>query len=328
MKRATMALKKNGYSQREVEEWKCRHPNNRMASACYASLVYESQLGKGIEYPLTLEFAFQVDALSQSLNERYEDNDINGFKEALLNSEGIDSDVIAQNVTRRVYEVEPDLLRQIEKGSTWEEIESPLSVVAEKCFLSFLAMWDVEFGTQVYFPSLKPRSIFAMVLPKLNSGLEQVDGDLEKRRDMFGHPVRRLIDLMACIGFYQRKRLRLDSIPRVKEIAIETGIVERNFIDWRDGTKKFRKNDFVMLWKGLFTNSNYPQAIPSMPMPLFVATIYWQNMLVSVDTNSRRKTLLVVDSPYLEWWQLHYDELRAKGRTFGSVPWPPYFNDI
>lgn len=321
-------LKASGFSDVEIDEWMKHHPGVQAALNCYSGLVYECELSEVVEFPRTRKFAGQVDALTIALEEKASRNDLEGFKESLQSSQLASRKFMEPGDKIGVEFEAYEFATKVQLATTWNDLNEPVYRASANLLLTFLAKWDVEFGTQVYFQGLQPRSIFAMVLPRLDPAAERVDGKLKPRRDMFWLPVRRLIDFMACVAFHQCSALNTDRVPSVRDIAIEANIDEKTLVNWRDGTKKFTKSHFLMLWKCLHAREARDRTIPFPPWPLFVATIFWQNLLASVNTKSGERTIKLHQEEYLQLWQRELDELKGEGASFGEAPWPGSFDQF
>ncbi len=323
-------LNGNGYSTEEVETLLVQHPGFGAPGMLYSGLVYECQIEGFIAFPHTIELASAIDRLSTRLFEARQRNDLVGFKDALLNHPVLGPAYFAQNGAPTTQSTNNPLLEQLRTAQDWAAIDQPLAAVTSNSLLSLLALWDVEFCSQ-YFSSFAPRSCFAMVLPQLDPKAGNADaGKIAKRRGMFLYPVRRLIDLMACMGEFARNHNWPERIPKAQDIVRQSYESEQNLVNWRDGTKKFTRRDFTHIWHKLCPDrkgSTGPIRAPE-PSPLFVATVFWQALLVDVGTTSKVKSIMLIEDDYLRWWTMHHEALRAKGTVFGASPWPVCFNEI
>ena len=323
-------LDKNGYSPEEIETWLTLHPGYGSPGMFYSDLVYGCQIEGFISFPHTIELASAIDRLSTRLVEARQRNDLAGFKDALLNHPVLGPAYFAQNGAPTTQTTNTPLHEQLRTAEDWAAIYQPLAAVTSHSLLSLLALWDVEFCSQ-YFSSFAPRSCFAMVLPRLDPKAGNADaGKIEKRKGMFWYPVRRLIGLMASLGGFARNQRWPVRVPEVEDVASKTVEFKQNLVNWRDGTKKFTRRDFTHIWHKLCPDhkgSTGPIRAPE-PSPLFVATVFWQALLVDVSTTSKVKSIMLIEDDYLRWWTMHHEALRAKGNVFGTSPWPPCFNEI
>ncbi len=319
-----------GFSKEEVEFWLAQLPGISTPGMFYSDLVYSCQIEGYIAFPHTLELAIAIDRLSTSLAEARQRSDLAGFKEMLLNSPVVSLAHFAQTAADWKLPGTPPLLESLRMAQEWTDADQPLRAAIMNTLFSLLAHWDVEFYSR-YFPNRAPRSCFAMVLPRLDpKAAVPCEGQITKRRGMFAYPVRRLIDLIACLGVFVRKNDWPDQIPKVRRIALDANEPYQNLVNWRDGTKSFTKRDFVQLWKHLCPDresANGPIHWPE-PSPIFAATMFWQSLLVQNSTTSKEKSILLFEDIYLLWWAEHLEALKAKGTVFGASPWPACFNEI
>lgn len=323
-------LVKNGYSTEEIQTWLVQHPGYDTPGMLYSGLVYECQIAGYIAYPHTIEFASAIDRLSTRYFEARQQNNLAVFKDALLNHPVIGPAYFARIGAPTTQSTNNSLLEQLRAAEDWATIDQPLAAVTLNSLLSLLALWDVEFCSQCFSP-FAPRSCFAMVLPKLDPKAGNADtGKIAKRRGMFWYPVRRLIDLMACMGEFAHNHNWPERIPKTQDIVRQTNESEQNLVNWRDGTKKFTRRDFTHIWHKLCPDrkgSTGPIGAPE-AAPLFVATVFWQSLLVDVNTASKKKSITLIEDDYLRWWTIHHEALRAKGTVFGASPWPVCFKEI
>lgn len=218
---------------------------------------------------------------------------------------------------------DPEALSQIKSAQNWTDIDRPWRALVFNMLFSLMACWDIEFYSQ-YFRPFEPRPLFSLVLPKLDPAAKYSDeSTIKKRRGMFWFPIKRLIDLMACIGHCNRNNCWPDSAPKVNDIARMTREREQELVNWRDGTKRFMVGDFRRMWEKL-----RPDTIA--PMPLFIASTMWQILFVDFGDNKKPKTMFLFDDRYQWWWEAHCIKL-ANDLSLSSeekVRWPACFNSI
>jgi len=346
MKHAHDQLAENGYCAAEIEKWIAEHPGNENPGALYSGLIYGCQIDGVMAFPRTIDFARDIDELSSRLYDARIADDLAGFKEKLMNSVVADPVYFAQNVEEMGLAT-PPMLELFQSAKDWNEIDVPFRAIGLNTLFSLLAHWDIEFSSQ-YFLSFTPRPCFSMVLPRIDPAAMNKDGTVSTRRDRFWLPVRRLINLMACIGEFGRSKSKQwpGSIPSVGKIITQVQLngqspefspdstrdseSVQSLTNWRDGTKKFTQSDFSKLWQQLCPdkeNTNEPNH-PAEPWPLFVAALFWRHLLVVVSTASKQKSIFLMEEEYLEWWNHHHEDSKTNGVTFGSKPWPDCFNNV
>jgi hypothetical protein len=317
-------LAKVGYSDIEIDNWIEQHPSKGKPGALYSDLIYQYQINEGMAFPHTIDFAKKIDELSLRLSEARAKDDFMGFKEAIFCSIVADP-VYFTAINEKAGLANPPMLNLFNSANDWDEMETPLQAVIFNTLVSLLAQWDIEFSIQ-YFPSFSARPCFSMVLPQLDPVARYIDDySIVKRRGMFWYPVRRLIDMMCCLGMRYQDKCWPD---KLKAIDILTNEAPQNLVNWRDGTKKFTARDFSNLWQQLCPerkHSNGPMNANG-PWPIFVAAILWQNLLVSI--TSKEKSIIIFENDYLAWWERHRNDLETKGCVFGETPWPACFKEI
>lgn len=306
-------FRKHGASESEIKEFVDKHPGFNNASALYSSLIYEQQVQGVMEFPRTIELAGKIDSLSSVLYNAKKSNILKSFKESLRR----------EFFTDKIFWIVEDdfekLILDISSAKDWSELDFILKRLTVTTAISLFSHWDIEFCNQ-YFESYELRPLFSLVLPKIDPVMDELNiGDaVTKRRDMFWLPVRRLIDVMACINEYLRAERWPDNVPSVKDFCISVGEHMPNVINWRDGTKKFKYRDFDALWRAICKENALPnRATP--PLPLFTAAIFWDIMLIQ-----KNKLLVtginVIDEEYYRYWAWHKNTLKEK--RSGTKRWP------
>ncbi|EXI64218.1 MAG: hypothetical protein AW08_03776 [Candidatus Accumulibacter adjunctus] len=323
-------LAKIGLSPEDSEAWLGQHPGMTKRGALYAGMVYETQVNRVMAFPHTLQLALAIDKLSTRLWAARRADRLEEFRQALRESPLADAGNFAGSSDEAAEGCPPKLLARLESVASWAGMDEIVRTVAVNTLLSLLARWDVEFCSQ-FFSGYEARPFFALVLPRLDPKAGDADGcgELPRRRGMFQYPVRRCLEVLACMGEFVRRERWPDSVPSVKRMSIDSGEPEANLINWRDSTKAFTRRDFARLWEHLCSrgrgSSRHCEAPP--PWPLYVATVLWQKSLSPTSKDGSR-SIFVVDDWYLGWWRTHYDTLAATGCAFGTSPWPPCFTAV
>lgn len=304
-------LSKAKYSDKEIDLFSSNWPRTP-----YAGVIYGLQIPGKMEFPRTLEFAEKIDQISLNLSNAREQGRLEAFKRILLTSELLDQRYYVNVDDEWNSSADPEALNLTKSAQDWRDIDKPLGILVFNTLFSLMACWDIEF-TQQYFHAFEPRSLFSLVLPKLDPAAGDLsEVTIAKRRGMFWLPVKRLIELIACLGYFQNKREWPDHVPKLSNLNES----ESRLVSWRDGTTNFRERDFCMMWQELC-----PDKIS--PNPLFVAATMWQIYLTDIGTN---KTIHCVDDWYQGWWKAHFTKLASdldlssgeKGR------WPTCFDAI
>lgn len=290
----------------------------------YASFVSASQTSTA-DYPHTLKFACAIDQISSQLFAHREQDNFLLFKDSLIELLENRPAYLSNTQERQSKSTTPAMFIRLNSAKNWSEIHEPLNFLTINTLYSFLALWDVEFCAH-YLPLFEPRSIFSLVLPRLDprAGNPDIDKLIPKRRDMFWYPVRQLIELSYFLAVYSIRGRWPKSVPSVKEMIRMFDVVPSTLVNWRDGTKKFSGKDFDDIWQKYCSDIAKTKSFNFInpPIPLLIATLFWQELFVSVSTSSKARTVSLMEPDYLPWWDFHFDELKAKGTVFGSTPWP------
>lgn len=312
-----------GWTEDEVNEWIEQHPQSKGSAFILSSLVYTHQWIDR-PYELTLAVAGDIDCFDEALGEAVRKNDLDAVKASLLAVEQLQPGCL-NPLSNDGHEL-PSLREEIASASDAEAMEPYLNLVTTNLLLSFLAQWDIEFSN-LFFPQLEPRQVFAMVFPRIHpDAIKGEDGHYEGRRDLFWLPVRRLIELIAVIGEYER-RSSPRRVPKVKDIGARADVSMASLVSWRDGTKKLKGSDFRHLWHGLCTRRGETGPIPE-PWPLYLAAMLADQYMVGRGENYSVVSIKRFDALYQHWWERHFKAWKASGRPVGEKPWPILFNEI
>lgn len=333
-----------GFDANEAEDWLSKHPAINRPGMLYSSIVFETQVNGVFEYPRTLEFARKLDELSSLLYSAREDGNIEKFKMEIKNSGFADPTYFAQYAGEMEL-THPPMLEQFLTAHNWEEINKPLQTLTANSLFALLALWDVEFCPQL-FPLFFRRPCFSLVLPRIDPKAIKEYGSIEKRRDMYWLPVRRLIGVVACMGEFIRSVPNRwpTTVPSVNNISTQVQLAgdppkdlfnqrnthprdnmsDRSLINWRDGTKKFNRDDFVGLWWQLC--SFQKSQCPDVPWPLFVAALFWN--LLPVKINNTHKEISLVTDMYDAWWHRCNKETAEDKEISGLKDWPSCFKNV
>lgn len=306
------------WPEKEIDEFVLNHPKSP-----YAGLIYECQIPDKMEFPRTIEFAARIDEISLSLTNAREQDSLEEFKRILLASELLDRRYYVEADDEWSSSAEPEALNLIKAAQDWCDIEKPLGVLIFNTLFSVMSYWDIEFYHQ-FFSNYDPKPLFSQVLPKLDPDAKYLDkSTIAKRRGMFWIPVKRLIDLMACLGNYRLNNCWPDQVPKVLDIVRMTDYCERELVNWRDGTKRLLIRNFRGIWKDL-----WPDTIA--PTPLFIAAIMWQTYFIDVGVNKKPKTMFLFEDRYQWWWEAHLSALASDFSlsSEGKERWPACFDAI
>lgn len=208
----------------------------------------------------------------------------------------------------------------IEESDNWDELRFFFYCLTRLATVSLFSLWDIEFCSQ-YFSRYEQRPIFSLVLPRENP---KFSGKIEKRRDSVWLPVRRLIDILACIFEYLQNNNWPNKIPSVKEYSKNVGMGEAKIKKWRNGDHYFTQRDFFYLWVEAFKKNNkYPYKAPT---PLFVATIFW--VIYFVNKEDKRTNPTGIEKSYFDYFEWHKNKYEIAPSSSKKKQWPSCFDMI
>ena len=271
------------------------------------------QCGKA--FPVTLSLARQIDTLSAAMAECRMGGDLPGFVQQ-FNTNWL-SDCHFHNPESALT---PPLLRvEGMQASEWPALAMPTAVLLLNLQLQLLATLDHEFGAH-YLPTFRPIPVFHGLIPTKVAS----HGSASRRRGEIRLPVRRLLDMLACMRYYRIHNRWPAAIPSVNDCAAWMNVLPRDLAKWRLG-RAFTMRDFDQAWHQMFKDIP-EQRRPGTPTPLLFTTVMLTKMLVQ---GSREQHNLSVawggSAPYLAWWERQRDIVEAsldKPRA-GTEAWMP-----
>jgi len=314
-------LEKAGIDEKERQALIDGHPSTWMAG-----VVYEAGLASGLEYPRTLAFAAQIDALGAAFLEAQSEKDLGRAKALLVDTEWLDHRYFSETATERSADAPPRLLRRVISATGWDELLQEMVTVRLNLLFSVLALWDIELHSR-HLKRLQARPVFSFLLPYAD--VPEGANKVLRTRGMFRLPVRRLLDLVFALASLQPRREWKVDRPSLEELAQKTNEAEQTLVNWRDGTKRFGWRDFDRVWREMFLAAQDKGTAPIAPLaPLFVAATIFQNLLVNVDSRSPAKRILLFDEDYSDWWAFHAAEAEGPKVEAGASPWPKWLSQV
>ncbi len=315
---ACATLRQAGFSKEDITAWFDAHPRGLLSG-----LIYTTQVNKELEYPETIAFARRIDALGVELIHAREADDVAQARCSLLETEWLD----LRYLETRHDGSEPDqpapLMALVQQATSWQDLSAPAAGIAANLLFSLLALWDIEVYSRT-FPRLRRQPVFGLLLPLADIGRAQAN---PRGRELIRLPVSRLIDLLYAMHCYSTYRTWPESRPELKELVPACKVAsEGNLVNWRDGTKRFTLKNLEEIWKGMFAARGGLE-LPDI-MPLYIATVIFQTLLVKVDTTKRGKEVRLHEDDYTFWWNEH---LKSAARDHvalpqGNVPWPAWLS--
>ena len=190
--------------------------------------------------------------------------------------------------------------------------------------MQLLVTLDVEFCAK-YLKGFEANPVFQALLPCLADNAKPSDGkNFPISRDSFHLPVRRLIDLAACVYHSKRYREWPKKFPSVAEIVCWMNGNGTQITKWRTG-RKFTLRNFQALWDGMFESLPVAER-PGVPLPLFFAATVFSRLFVQGRRERKDFRIVIVDpNKYYRCWNIQRERLALldKGLSFGNKPWMP-----
>jgi hypothetical protein len=272
-------------------------------------------------YSRTLDLARQVDRLSNDLLVMRRSEKLADARQVILECQWFTSDHWHLNLPGAECPV--DMRKLMEQAEDWPAMVLPFNVLTINVLLQFLATLDLEFRTS-YAPSFEATPTFTYLHPTLpGDGLLKPDKVTGRHRNLVHRPIRRLIDLLACMRECKLKRRWPDRLPKVQDIANWMSVKESELTKWRLG-RSITVVQFSGAWNAMFKRFE-PDQRPSAPWPLLVAAHLLTILYVRGNREKQEEvTVLIPDgSDYLRWWERQKGALSIdeKGLCFGTAPW-------
>ena len=312
-------MPKRGWSEADVKKFL---EGISVANGLLSSFIYSLSAQNDYMYPHTLALAFQVDELSIRLSELREADELPQFVAALLNAPllGLEHFVEPEAGAPTANELQQEVAVAVE----WKDLEQPFAVLCLNVVMQLLATLDLEFCSG-YLKVFNATPIFQSLMPRLDAtAIPDESGKYTMSRDLFHLPVRRLIELSACLRCIKLERKWPSDIPSVTEMAAWMNAEAVSITKWRMG-RRFTLADYEGIWDAMFEYLPVKQRM-AMPGSLAFATAVLTHLYVKGSRERRSLTLIIPDPEiYLRWWRIQRAQLesRKEGLPFGAIPWMP-----
>lgn len=292
------------------------------ASGLLSSFVYSLSAHNDYLYPQTQALAVQIDELSLRLGTLREADQLQQFVTVLLNSPLLELDHFVEPEAGAPL---PNELRQeVANTAEWKALERPLAVISINVVMQLLATLDIEFCSG-YLGAFTATPIFKSLMPRLDpTAIPGENGEYTASRDLFHLPVRRLLELTACLRYFRRERRWPSDIPSVMEMAAWMNTEAVSITKWRMG-RRFTLADYEGIWNAMYEYLPVKKRM-AMPGPLAFATAVLTHLYVKGSRESQHLTLIIPDPEiYLRWWRIQRTQLerRKEGLAFGPALWMP-----
>jgi hypothetical protein len=198
--------------------------------------------------------------------------------------------------------------------------------LAESLLLHMISCWDVEFCAGYFGETMQAYPLFELVMPCFapDIDIEAGTGRLlrngrQPRKKVIDTATSRLLDFLAVIVAWKRRRRLPANIPRVKEFAAWSEQDEAGLVSWRDETTRFTAKQIEDIWiKAIKADKKGYR--PAIPFPMFVCAHLWRPLFA----REGGRTIHLIDcaAGYRIWWERNRERLVARGLRFGTQAWP------
>jgi hypothetical protein len=313
---------KNGWGMQDISERRSSLPSVLAGQPRpFADFIHGLENPDYIDLPLAKTFAEEVDCLANSLLLANQANDLESFKQVILNcgwGEGLARSIADQDEADQ-------RLTAFAAATDWDEAFAASRGFADNIMICLFAAIDVEFGA-TYLRKLQPRPLLPLLQPKMNADFNPDSLDKLPRRNLVYRPPRRLLELCYALMFWAKTR-RWPSKPVGRKVLSEKlHLADYVVGNWFDGTKSMNSREFESIWKSLCINIAKQEPFPA-PMPLFLATVFLQNVLIATYPNQKLKHVILLDEAnYLRYWTWHRQRWASQLHQ-GTEGWPTWLDD-
>jgi hypothetical protein len=331
LKRLTAGSRQNLRRSLEANAWPAEELeaiiNGTDALPGFVSAFAASLQNGGCRYPAFVQLASQIDLLEIALDAQRSSDNLQGWVQTLLETDWISDEHLTHPEDGTDAQTMRILLRS---AASWKDLIMPAAVFVTHVQFQLLATLDLEFCAE-YFPDWDASPIFALLLPRLNPGVEPVNGTMALTRDLFHYPTRRLLDATACLRAlrYSPGRDWPRTIPAAGEMATWLDLAGQdklasNLLKWRSG-RTITAARFEDLWHACFSFLSKTER-PATPLPMLYAVSVFTELFVKGSREDRNLSFTSPDPTfYQHWWNIQRQKLLtgAKPLRFGTRQWMP-----
>lgn len=288
---------------------------------CSDYLRFESFIAMGeLPYqrlPASRATARRIDAVSDALIPPYRTGGLEAVRELILDQPAILDPITIPTLERHSYLSIGTLIERLRESQSDRDIKMIIDRLSLSALCAAYACLDAE--TMRHWHEIEPRSLFTLMLP---------DEDDERVQ----HPVRRLIDFMACCAFGGRDEVARGHVPTTAEIKEpifrKLGGNEDRLNGWRNGRVFLSLEQAVKIWEALHEHENRtPPPVP--PIAMIIAATVFQGCLVSYSKGRKRVNAIISIEPIYEpWWAHHSALLEWPEEPASRMAWPVCFDNI
>lgn len=284
---------------------------------------------------ITLMLAKKIDALGFELKSLRKQNDLEGYKSALLASDFFTHCTTWPSMSKEAAVAQEKALT----AEKWSDIQDLTSCVAIVAIYQLLSHWDVEFLSK-YLTNhttgrgLEPRPLFELVMPAMKASFKQKEDGTYPFRGVFILPLARLLDFSYCLSEFirsskwpqKRQITRRQVASAGGEILLGEDATEQPLAKIRKGIRGLSIEEFGTVFQSMCGSDESGKSFFP-PLPIYLAAQLWMHLYVKKRSGRMAgidEMTYGFESDYRYCWDQALIELKAKGVHFGKIPWPSY----
>lgn len=285
-----------------------------------SGFVHSMSAPNGNIYPQTLKLAIEIEETSNCLRTFRTASQMRPFVNLLLNSPLIEVDHF------RMPGLEVPSASQVRKevidAISWDDLDRPMGVITLNLAMQLMAMLDLEFCAG-YLGAFVATPVFDSLMPRMDPRAQpNNNGTYSASRDLFHIPVRRLLELSACLRYFKFRGEWPTKVPSVLEMETCMSTEATSITKWRMG-RRFTLADFQSIWAAMY--SDLPvSSQPSTPTPLVFSANLLTHLYVRGSRETRPLSMVIPDAEiYKRWWLIQRTRPALQDLKFGSASWMP-----
>lgn len=285
-----------------------------------SGFVHSMSAPNGNIYPQTLKLAIEIEETSNCLSTFRTANQMRQFVDLLLDSPLIEIDHF------RMPGLEVPSAAQVRKevvdAVAWGALDRPMGVITLNLAMQLMATLDLEFCAG-YLGTFVATPIFNSLMPRMDPrGQPNDNGTYPASRDLFHIPVRRLLELSACLRYFKLHRKWPMQVPSVIEMETWMSTQATTITKWRMG-RRFTLADFQSIWAAMYCYLPVSDQ-PTTPTPLVFAATMLTQLYVKGDRENKNIRMIIPSREiYQGWWRIQHQRPGLKELNFGSKDWMP-----
>lgn len=285
-----------------------------------SGFVHSMSAPNGNVYPQTLKLAIQLDETSNCLRAFRTADQIRPFVDLLLDSPLIEIDHFS--VPELGSPSASQVRREVIDAIAWDDLDRPMRVITLNLAMQLMATLDLEFCAG-YLGAFVATPVFDSLMPRIAPRAQPNDnGTYPASRDLFHIPVRRLLELSACLRYFKMHRTWPIQVHSVVEMETWMSTEAATITKWRMG-RRFTLADFQSIWGAMYSHLAILDQ-PGTPTPLVFAATLLTQLYVKGSREKKNISMTIPDPEiYRRWWLIQQQRPALKELKFGSESWMP-----